>query len=216
MKSQTWFHTAFLGFAINTSVATNPIVKTKGNVKYKGTINGLAEDFQHVKFAHDTSGSRRFAPPNPYTPPEGSEIDATTPAPACPQIRSGIPPFFSETPFQSEDCLHLRITRSVGTTVGDKLPVVVHLVGGGVIKGSDYDPLFDPANLITRSISLNKPIIHVVINYRLTIFGFARLPILKDQKSLNVGMRDQRAGFQWVKENIAEFGGNPDKLHLLV
>lgn len=53
---------------------------------------------------------------------------------------------------------------------------------------------------------------HVALNYRLTIFGFARLPILKDQKSLNVGMRDQRAGFQWVKDNIAAFGGDPEKI----
>jgi carboxylesterase type B len=90
--------------------------------------------------------------------------------------------------------------------------VVVHLVGGGVVKGSTYDVNFDPANLITHSVTLKKPIIHVVINYRLTIFGFARLPILKDQKSLNVGMRDQRAGFQWIKDNIAEFGGDPDRI----
>lgn len=53
---------------------------------------------------------------------------------------------------------------------------------------------------------------HVAVNYRLTIFGFARLPILKDQKSLNVGMRDQRAGFQWVKDNIAAFGGDPERI----
>lgn len=53
---------------------------------------------------------------------------------------------------------------------------------------------------------------HVALNYRLTIFGFARLPILKDQKSLNVGMRDQRAGFQWVKDNIAAFGGDPERI----
>lgn len=53
---------------------------------------------------------------------------------------------------------------------------------------------------------------HVALNYRLTIFGFARLPTLKDQKSLNVGMRDQRAGFQWVKDNIAAFGGDPERI----
>lgn len=49
---------------------------------------------------------------------------------------------------------------------------------------------------------------HVVVNYRLTIFGFARLSNLKEDKSLNVGMRDQRAAFQWVQNNIAAFGGD--------
>lgn len=52
----------------------------------------------------------------------------------------------------------------------------------------------------------------MALNYRLTIFGFARLPVLKNQKSLNAGMRDQRVGFQWVKDNIAAFGGDPERI----
>ncbi|ORY56972.1 Alpha/Beta hydrolase protein, partial [Pseudomassariella vexata] len=199
--------------AVSTIVTANPLVKIEEKkVTYRGVTKGAVEDFHNIKFAHDTSGSRRFAPPEPYTPLEGSDIDATTPGPACPQSKAGIPPFFAETPDQSEDCLHLRVTRPAGVTTSDKLPVVVHLVGGGVIKASTYDEHFDPANLITQSVSLNKPIIHVVLNYRVTIYGFARLPILKDQKSLNVGMRDQRAGIQWVKDNIAAFGGDPERI----
>ncbi|KAK7756217.1 hypothetical protein SLS62_001810 [Diatrype stigma] len=208
-----WLQAAFFGLAVNIIVAADPVVKLgHSEVTYRGTIKRSVEDFQNIKFAHDTSGSRRFAPPEPYTPPKGSEIDATAPGPACPQLKDGIPPFFDETPYQSEDCLNLRITRPVGTTASDKLPVVVHIAGGGVIKASTYDEHFDPANLVMHSVSLGKPIIHVVINYRVTIFGFARLPILKDQKSLNAGMRDQRAGFQWVKDNIAAFGGDPDRI----
>jgi hypothetical protein len=84
----------------------------------------------------------------------------------------------------------LRVARPAGTALGDRLPVVVHLHGGGVVKGSAYDPHFDPEKLITLSKELYKPIIYVALNYRITIFGFARLPILKEQKS-NVGMRDQ-------------------------
>lgn len=53
---------------------------------------------------------------------------------------------------------------------------------------------------------------HVALNYRLIIFGFARLPVLKNQKSLSVGMRDQRVGFQWVKDHIAAFGGDPERI----
>ncbi|RWA10711.1 hypothetical protein EKO27_g4386 [Xylaria grammica] len=183
----------------------------------RGARRGLVEDFYNIKFAHDTSGSQRFAPPEAYTLPPGTEIDAIVPSPACPQTRAGIPPFFPETPNQSEDCpskANLRITRPRGTTAdsSEKLPVVVHLVGGGVVKGSAYDETFNPANLVARSVPFNKPIIHVVLNYRLTIFGFARLPILKAQRSLNVGMRDRRAGFRWVKDNIAVFGGDPERI----
>jgi carboxylesterase type B len=59
---------------------------------------------------------------------------------------------------------------------------------------------------------MNKPVIYVAIHYRLSILGFARTPILKDQHSLNVGIRDQIAGFQWVQDNIAAFGGDPEKM----
>ncbi|KAI1437621.1 alpha/beta-hydrolase [Xylaria sp. CBS 124048] len=215
MKHGAWLRAALYGLAIPFTLASDPVVTIeKSQVTYRGQLKGAVEDFQNIKFAHDTSGARRFAPPEPYTPPSGSEVDATSPGPACPQLKAGIPPFFSETPNQSEDCLNLRITRPAGIASASsaKLPVVVHLACGGVIKGSTYDELVDPANLVAHSVTLDQPVIHVVINHRLTIFGFARLPILKDQKSLNVGMRDQRAAFQWIKDNIAAFGGDPDRV----
>ncbi|KAI8962346.1 alpha/beta-hydrolase [Daldinia sp. FL1419] len=204
---------ALIGLALSFSVAANPIVQTgKSGISYRGTTKNSIEYFQHVKFAHDTSGIRRFAPPEPYTPPDGSEVDATAPGPACPQSKAGIPPYFSETPDISEDCLHLQIARPAGTGPEDRLPVVVWLHGGGVVKGSAYDPHVDPENLINLSTSIGKPVIYVSLNYRLTIFGFANLPTLYDQKSLNVGMRDQRVGFQWIKDNIASFGGDPSSI----
>ncbi|KAI4861913.1 Alpha/Beta hydrolase protein [Hypoxylon rubiginosum] len=211
--SLTLFRATWLTLAIGCVVAAEPIVKFEGSkVTYHGTTQGPVEHFQNIKFAHDTSGERRFSPPELYTPVEGSEIDATAPGSACPQSKAGIPPFFDETPDISEDCLNLRIARPAGTTAEDNLPVVIWLHGGGVVKGTAYDPHFDPDNLITLSTSLQKPIIYVALNYRLTIFGFARLPILNSQKSLNVGMRDQRAGFQWVKDNIKAFGGDPKRV----
>ncbi|KAI1464572.1 alpha/beta-hydrolase [Daldinia caldariorum] len=204
---------ALLGLGLGLSLVTDPVVQLgESGISYKGTTRNSIEHFQNIKFAHDASGARRFAPPEPYTPPDGSEIDATTPGPACPQSKPGIPPFFAETPEISEDCLHLRIARPAGTTKESRLPVVVWLHGGGVVKGSAYDPHFDPDNLIKLSTSIKKPIIYVSLNYRLSIFGFANLPTLHDEKSLNVGMRDQRAGFQWIKDNIASFGGDPDNI----
>ncbi|KAF2709147.1 alpha/beta-hydrolase [Pleomassaria siparia CBS 279.74] len=178
------------------------------NVAYKGTTVGKIEHFQNIRFAE----ARRFAPPELYTPEQDSILDASSPGPACPQIKDALPPFFSETREISEDCLNLRVARPAGTTKVSRLPVVVHIYGGGVIKGSAYDPHFEPDKLLSIAVANNKPIIYVAINYRVTIFGFARLPILKDQKSLNVGMRDQRAALQWIKDNIAAFGGDPGKI----
>lgn len=155
-----WSPTILLGLALAATIGAEPIVSfDDSKVTYRGVTRDLVEDFHNIKFAHDTSGPRRFAPPEPYTPPDGNEIDGTSHGPACPQYQAAIPPFFDETPEISEDCLHLRITRPAGTTANDRLPVVVHLVGGGVVKGSTYDSHIDPKNLITHSISLDKPII---------------------------------------------------------
>lgn len=202
-----------LGSLCNILVVAEPLVHDlETNITYQGTIVGDVEHFQNIKFAHDTSGPRRFAPPEPYTPAPGSEVDASSPGAACPQIKDAMLPFFSETQDMSEDCLNLRIARSSRMTETSKLPVVLWVHGGGVVKGSAYDPHFDPDKLLQHSVSIGKPVIYVAINYRLTIFGFARLPLLKARKSLNVGIRDQRLAFQWVKDNIEKFGGDPDKI----
>lgn len=183
--------TALLALASRTTAALNdPVIVAVDSmgVQYRGLVRETVEEFNSVKFSQDTSGCRRFAPPEPYIPPKGSEIDTTAPAPACPQIRDAIPPFFGATPDQSEDCLYLRITRPTGTKLDSKLPVVVHLIGGGVVKGHSQEASIDPTHLVTQSARIGQPVIHVVLNYRVTIFGFARLPVLKDEQSLNVGM----------------------------
>jgi carboxylesterase type B len=204
---------AFLALLVSSIAVAGPFVKIEhSKVTYQGVAKGAVEHFLNIKYAHDTSGARRFAPPEPYTPSEGSEITATDPGPACPQSKAALPPFFDETPIISEDCLNLRISRPAGTAATDKLPVVVWLHGGGVVKGSAYDSHFEPDNLIKLSKELKKPVIYASLHYRITIFGFARLPILKEQKSLNIGMRDQRVGLQWIKNNIAAFGGDPDRI----
>lgn len=194
------------------SVAVPVVYLPHEKITYHGKTIGSIEHFQNIKFAHDTSGPRRFAPPVLYLPTRGSKVDASIEGSACPQTRDAMPPFFAETTKMDEDCLNLRIARHEGTTSGDKLPVVIWLHGGGVVKGSAYDPHFDPDKLIELSQRMKTPVIYVALNYRLTIFGFARLPLLKAESSLNVGMRDQRAGFQWVKDHIAEFGGDPDRI----
>lgn len=105
MRNQAWLYAAFGGLAIVLTAAADPVViLSKDQVTYRGVLRGSVEDFYNIRFAHDTSGAGRFAPPKAYNPPPGSEIDATSPGPACPQTRAGIPPFFPETPNQSEDC----------------------------------------------------------------------------------------------------------------
>ncbi|KAI9697731.1 MAG: hypothetical protein M1820_007718 [Bogoriella megaspora] len=183
-------------------------------VSYRGIITGSVEHFKNIKFAHDTSGHRRFAPPEPFLPEVDTIVDATSPGAACPQIKDALPPFFSATERISEDCLNLYIARPAGSELSSrsKLPVLVWIHGGGVVKGSAYDEHTAPDKLIELSIADRKPVIFVAINYRLTIFGFARSVTLKDDQSLNVGMRDQRLALEWIESNIQAFGGDPDRI----
>jgi carboxylesterase type B len=201
----------FLAWAV---LADPQVVFQKSRVTYRGTVSQSVEHFQNIKYAHETSGEGRFSPPVAFSPPPDTIIDATSTGPSCPQTKDAMLPFFSETDEMSEDCLHLRIARPAQLTYGSqsKLPVVVWNHGGGVVKGSAYDPHFDPTNLIKLSVSDGKPIIYVAINFRLSIFGFARLPYLKSKKSLNVAMRDQQMTLEWIRDNIEEFGGDAERI----
>lgn len=202
---------------VNTTAVASAIPKvtfSDSRVTYQGVLSDTIEHFHNVKYAADTSGPNRFAPPQPFTPPPGSIIDASLPGPACPQVKDPMPPFFSAVDEISEDCLHLHIARPSGLDLNSKsnLPVVVYNAEGGAIKGSNHDDHISPDKLLSLSVADGKPIIFVALNSRLSIFGFPRLPILKDEKSLNLGMRDQRAAFEWVRDHIQEFGGDPNRI----
>lgn len=123
-------------------------------------------------------------------------------------------PFLDSTPDISEDCLKLRISRPAGLelTPKSKLPVLIWVENGGVIKGQGNESYADPERLLKLSVSDGKPGIYASFDRRLGIFGFANLPVLRGQKSLNNGMRDQRLVFQWIKDNIAVFGGDPQRI----
>jgi carboxylesterase type B len=210
----------FLSAAVLTLVTVRTLAEPQVTIRfgqsaassYRGTISNGIEHFHNIKYAYDTSGARRFAPPEPYVPEDGSTIDATAPGAACAQMRGAIPPFFVATPDISEDCLSLRIARPEGSKEGDKLPVVVYVNGGGLVKGWAEDAHSDPEKLMALTVEIGKPVIFAAFNYRMGIFGFARLPLLKEEKSLNVGMRDQRAAFGWIKQNIEAFGGDSERI----
>ena len=66
--------------------------------------------------------------------------------------------------------------------------------------------------MIKQSVENGDPIIHVAMNYRLGFFGFANSDSLKEEGSMNAGLRDQRAAIEWVRTNIAAFGGDPERI----
>ncbi len=187
---------------------TNPYT----NVSYLGTSAHEVDQFQNIRYAEDTSGPNRFAPPIPYLPSSGSTVNATVGGDACPQRPQQISsfPFLSIIENMSEDCLSLRIARP--THRHKPLPVMVWIHGGGYATGQVYEQVYEPVGLVRESVASCHPVIWVATNYRVGMFGYAASDALNMAKSENAGLRDQRVALQWVKDNIAAFGGDPDNI----
>ena len=111
----------------------------------------------------------------------------------------------------SEDCLFLNIFTPETAQEGDKLPVLIYIHGGGFTGGCGHEQHFDgpvwPA----------KGVIGVTINYRLGPLGFACLPELREEAGFtgNYGLFDQLTAMQWVRDNIASFGGDPGNITIM-
>lgn len=107
---------------------------------------------------------------------------------------------------QSEDCLTLNIwTRDTS----NKLPVMVFIPGGGFVNGGSADLLYNGAKL-----AANNDVVVVTINYRLNVFGFMNFAAIDSafDDTGYLGIKDQVAALTWIKENIANFGGDPDNV----
>ena len=106
----------------------------------------------------------------------------------------------------SEDCLFLNVFTPAAAKPGDKLPVLIYIHGGSFTGGCGHEKHFD------GPVWPQHGVIGVTINYRLGPMGFACLPELKEEAGFtgNYGLFDQLTAFQWVRDNIAAFGGDPN------
>ncbi|KAF4975144.1 hypothetical protein FZEAL_8021 [Fusarium zealandicum] len=189
-----------------------------------GSSSGKVESFRGIPFADAPTGSLRLKPPKKLSKALGN-FDASGPTgPTCPQmfISSGGEDVISEflSDFLSipllqvitgqEDCLTMTVQRPAGTKAGDKLPVLFWIFGGGFQLGSSA--MYDGTSLLSAAIDQQQPFVYVAVNYRVAGFGFMPgAEILKDG-SANLGLLDQRMGLEWVADNIAAFGGDPEKV----
>ena len=108
----------------------------------------------------------------------------------------------------SEDCLYLNVWTGA-SSASEKRPVFVWIYGGGFISGSAGCAIYDGLEYA------KKGIVFVSINYRVGALGFMSHPELTKEgngSSGNYGLMDQVAALQWVKENIAAFGGDPSNV----
>ncbi|CBX98811.1 hypothetical protein IAQ61_007573 [Plenodomus lingam] len=203
----------------------NPtVVAPAAQATIAGVSGDRVESFKAIPFAQPPVGQLRLKPPQPITAALGN-VDGTKDARACPQFffsvaDSNIPgnvlgtllntPIFQAATNAGEDCLTINVQRPTGTKAGDKLPVLFWIYGGAFELGSTS--MYDGSSLVTESVAQGKPIIFVAVNYRVGGFGFMPGKEILADGSANLGLLDQRLGLEWVADNIAAFGGDPDKV----
>ena len=203
--------------------ASAPVVETAYG-KVRGFLNDGISTFRGIRYGASTAGKNRFMPPRAPEPWAGVR-DATSYGYSAPQTNPatrGIDMPESEigriltasdgfrvAPPESEDCLFLNIW-TPGVGAAKKRPVMVWLHGGGFSSGSASSLLYDGTNLARRG-----DIVMVGINHRLNVFGYTHLGDLGAPEyahSGNAGQLDIIAALEWVRDNIARFGGDPKRV----
>src|ERR1700722_6873736 len=170
-----------------------------------GAVRGAFGDdhllFAGIPYAAPPVGPLRWRSPQPPTPWQGVR-DASKFGARCMQDTTHDPDFGRSV---SEDCLTLNVW-APNSSAGEPLPVMVWIHGGGFINGSG--DIYD-----SRWLAARGHIIVVTLNYRLGALGFLAHPALGANNDVgNYGFADQQAALRWVRDNIAKFGGDPNKV----
>lgn len=171
----------------------------------RGTDDGTVKAWRGIRYAAPPAGPLRWRPPEPpqrWTEP----ADATRVGPVCPQPTDPRIPIDLGAP-QGDDCLSLNVWASSDTEPGARRPVLVWVHGGAYVLGSSAQPLYHG-----RALAAGGEALIVTINYRLGALGFLDLSAFGDRFATNLGLRDVLCALQWVRENIAGFGGDPDRV----
>lgn len=177
-----------------------------------GIVDGVQEasgvkSFKGIPFAAPPVGALRWKAPQAAANWKGVR-KADHFAARCMQL-----PLFDDMVFRSdgvsEDCLYLNVWTPARSDK-EKLPVLVYFYGGGFAAGDGSEPRYDGESMAS------KGIVTLTVNYRLNVFGFLAHPELTKESpnraSGNYGLMDQAAALQWVRKNIAAFGGDPARV----
>ncbi|KAI9463333.1 alpha/beta-hydrolase [Lactarius psammicola] len=185
------------------SLVASPLLINLSSGTFRGlTVNGI-DRWLGIPYAQPPVGPLRFKAPLAISRPAPGIQDAVHLSRACPQPTTSVP--------ISEDCLYLNVWRPQKTSSTAKLPVIVWIHGGAYNLGSASDPAFDGTRIVTRSVAIKRPIILVTINYRVNTFGFLASSYVPPH-DLNNGLQDQRAALEFVCDNVAKFGGDPERV----
>jgi para-nitrobenzyl esterase len=195
-------------FTFNAFAAASAPRATTATGVVEGTLEASGvKSYKGIPFAAPPVGDLRWKAPQPARKWKGVR-KADHFGPRAMQL-----PLFSDMVFRSdgvsEDCLYLNVW-TPAKSARDKLPVLVYFYGGGFAAGDGSEPRYDGESMAA------KGVVTLTVNYRLNVFGFMAHPELTKESphhaSGNYGLMDQAAALQWVKRNIAAFGGDPSRV----
>jgi para-nitrobenzyl esterase len=196
------------GCARSTAVGSSGAIVQTTAGQVRGVVQDKVHAFKGVPYGASTAGGGRFMPPAKPQPWNGAR-DALTLGPRAPQIFGGEPAEVAATdPREAlgEDCLCLNIW-TPSPWDGRRRPVMVWLHGGGFSSGSGGYSMYDGKELARK-----HDAVAISVNHRLNVFGFLYLAEIGGAKyadASNVGMLDIVAALEWVRDNVAAFGGDP-------
>ena len=195
----------------------NPVLSIEG-----GEIQGIPTEtpgvyvYKGIPYAAPPVGDLRWKSPQAVIPWEGIKVaDTYGPAAVQPPRQPGsfyYIEFFTDDGHQvSEDCLYLNVYTTAPGKTDAKLPVAMYIHGGAYASGYCYEKQFLGGEEWAK-----HGVILVTINYRLNVFGFLAHPELSAENpngvSGNYGILDQIAALKWIKNNIQQFGGDPENI----
>ncbi|HTA44563.1 MAG TPA: carboxylesterase/lipase family protein [Bryobacteraceae bacterium] len=197
--------------AAKTEAGSGPIADTTSG-KIRGTVVDKVYAFKGVPYGASTAGAGRFMPPSkpqPWTDVKDT-VEYGHRSPQQPGMLEI--PEVAATSGQGpmgEDCLVLNVW-SNGLKGGKKRPVMVWFHGGGFASGSGDYTMYNGANLARK-----HDVVVVTTNHRLNVFGYLYLADIGGEKyanASNAGLQDMVLSLEWVRDNIANFGGDPNNV----
>src|SRR5579884_1698062 len=188
-------------------IAGDPVHTTSGLVAGTEVQSGV-KAYLGIPFASPPVGDLRWKAPQPIK--WAGVWNADRKGPECMQVLRphDINHYFGEEP-TSENCLYMNIWAPADAKAGEKRPVIVFIYGGGGTIGSSGMANYDGTNMAKRGA------VFVNFNYRVGILGFMAHPQLTAEQgghSGDYGYLDQNAALRWIRDNIEQFGGDPDKV----
>ena len=201
-----------LAILIPLGIANAQSGKTAQTKVSNGMLEGTVEtsgikSFKGVPFAKPPVGDLRWKAPQPVENWSGvKKADQFSKSPMQARVFGDM---MFRSPGTGEDCLYLNVW-TPAKTMNEKLPVLVYFYGGGYVAGDGSEGRYDGEAMAKTGI------VSLTVNYRLGVFGFMAHPELSKETTYNgsgnYGLLDQTAALKWVRENIAAFGGDPNRV----